>query len=329
LLRSFEQAFVVGSRDLQQSFSAGGALASESTQPVDGLLQQATAAMRAAKTAGGGRFSFFDASMDERAEEGLALDLSLRRALKSDQFFLLYQPIVESRGGEVHAVEALLRWASPDRGFVSPGEFIGVLEETGLIVPVGHWVLREACARAAAWHREGHRELVLSVNMSPRQFQEPDLVERVRGTLLATGFPAESLQLEVTEGLLLEPGPELMGRINELAALGLRMAVDDFGMGYSSLAYLKRFPLHTLKIDRMFVRDICDREQDGIITRAIVDLGHGLGLRVTAEGVETQAQADALRDMGCDSLQGYLFARPMTADALTTHTTSSTARDST
>jgi EAL domain-containing protein (putative c-di-GMP-specific phosphodiesterase class I) len=177
-------------------------------------------------------------------------------------------------------------------------------------------VLQEACRRAAAWHREGAPDLVLSVNVSPRQFAEADFPKRLRSVLAATGFPAHGLQLEVTEGLLLEPTPETLQRIDELAALGVRLAVDDFGMGYSSLAYLKRFALHGLKIDRLFVKDIAERAQDLAIVRAIVDLGHGLGLHVTAEGVETEAQCEALTAVGCDALQGFLFARPAVADEL-------------
>jgi diguanylate cyclase (GGDEF)-like protein len=316
VLRAFELPFVLEGRELVLALSAGGALADDSTLSVDDLLRRAGAAMRAAKAAGGARLRLYEPAMDDDAQQRLDLDLQLRRALTAGQFFLVYQPIVEAREGRVVAVEALLRWAAPERGLVSPAEFIPVLEETGLIVTVGHWVLQEACRRGALWQREGHAALVLSVNISPRQFAEPDFVERVRGALLSTGFAAQRLQLEVTEGLLLEPTPETQRRIAMLAELGVRLAVDDFGMGYSSLAYLKRFPLHALKIDRLFVRDIARRAQDLAIVRAIVDLGHGLGLEVTAEGVETPEQWQALRGVGCDWLQGFLFARPSAAEEL-------------
>lgn len=316
MLRAFEAPFVLGGRELAVSFSAGGVLADETAATVDDLLIQASAAMRAAKSMGGARFQLYEPAMGDDAQQRLDMDLCLRRALNAGQFFLLYQPIVEPASRRAVGVEALLRWAAPGRGTVSPVEFIPVLEQTGLIVPVGHWVLHEACRRAAQWRREGTPGIVLSVNVSPRQFAEPDFVQRVRGNLLATGFPAAQLQLEVTEGLLLEPAPATLRRIAELAEMGVRLAVDDFGMGYSSLAYLKRFPLHGLKIDRMFVLDTARREQDRAIVRAIVDLGHALGLRVTAEGVETEEQYEALRSMGCDELQGFLFARPTAADEL-------------
>ncbi len=316
MLRAFESPFVLDGRDLVVSFSAGGVLTSQDAATVDDLLRQAGAAMRAAKAAGGARFQLYTPEMDDGAQQRLDLDLRLRRALTAGQFFLMYQPIVNAESRHVIAVEALLRWASPERGVVSPADFIPVLEQTGLIVPVGHWVLHEACRRAVQWRQEGLTELVLSVNISPRQFAEADFVQRVRGMLLGTGFPAANLQLEVTEGLLLEPTPQTLRRIGELAGLGVRLAVDDFGMGYSSLAYLKSYPLHGLKIDRMFVRDIGLREQDLAIVRAIVDLGHSLGLKVTAEGVETEEQSEALRLVGCDALQGFLFARPTAADDL-------------
>ena len=253
---------------------------------------------------------------EHNTQQRLALDLRLRHALQRGEFFLVYQPIVDADGSDIVAVEALLRWADPERGVVSPADFIPVLEQTGLIVEAGRWVLHEACRQGRAWLADGARELVLSVNVSPRQFAEPEFVDTVTAVLAATGFPAAQLQLEVTEGLLLEPSPQSLQKIDALVARGVRLAVDDFGMGYSSLAYLKRFPLHTLKIDRLFVRDLPLARRDAAIVRAIVDLGHGLGLQVTAEGVETADQFHELRRLGCDSMQGYLFARPASAAAM-------------
>jgi EAL domain-containing protein (putative c-di-GMP-specific phosphodiesterase class I) len=189
-----------------------------------------------------------------------------------------------------------------------------MLEQTDLIVPVGDWVLRQACLQAAQWARAGRPKLIVSVNLSPRQFGEPEFLDKLSAVLRDTGLPPERLQLEVTEGLLLDPTPEVLQRVDGLAAMGVRLAVDDFGMGYSSLLYLKRFRLHTLKIDQLFVRDIVSQQQDLAIVRAIIDLGHGLGLTVTAEGVETEEQAHELRRLGCDTLQGYLFARPQLAE---------------
>jgi EAL domain-containing protein (putative c-di-GMP-specific phosphodiesterase class I) len=219
-------------------------------------------------------------------------------------------------GRAIHGVEALLRWNDPTRGLVSPAEFIPVLEQTGLIVPVGEWVLREACRSMRGWTAQGAPPVTLSVNVSPMQFAEAHFVRQVLSVLQATGLPPQQLQLEVTEGLLLDPSSEVLRKMDSLVDAGVRLAVDDFGMGYSSLAYLKRFRLHSLKIDRMFVRDVPKQKQDSAIVRAIVELAHALELHVTAEGVETAEQHEALRGLGCDSMQGFLFARPMPGAAM-------------
>jgi EAL domain-containing protein (putative c-di-GMP-specific phosphodiesterase class I) len=272
--------------------------------------------MRAAKSGGGGRYRVFEASMVVNTQKQLELDMALRRALQAGEFELAFQPIMDAGGASIDAVEALLRWNDPGRGVVSPGEFIPVLEQTGLIVPVGQWVLREACKRAQSWAAHGAVPVTLSVNVSPIQFAEPDFVRHVFTALEATGFPAQRLQLEVTEGLLLDPTADSLRKMDALVDAGVRLAVDDFGMGYSSLAYLKKFRLHSLKIDRMFVRDVPKLHQDTAIVRAIVELAHALELHVTAEGVETAEQHEALQALGCDSMQGFLFARPMPADAM-------------
>lgn len=316
LLRAFEPPYALGGRDTVATLSIGIAVAGEHAASVDELLQCADAAMRAAKAAGGARFCSYDPAMDVDTRQRLDTDLRLRRALQADEFFLAFQPIVAADGERVTAVEALLRWADPERGVVQPADFIPVLEQTGLIVQVGRWVLRQACRQGKVWIAGAARGLVLSVNVSPRQFAEPDFVETVTAVLAETGFPAARLQFEVTEGLLLDPTPESLRKIDQLVSAGIRLAVDDFGMGYSSLAYLKRFRLHALKIDRMFVRDIPLHQQDAAIVRAIIDLGHGLGLHVTAEGVETAEQFRELRLLGCDSMQGFLFARPASADEM-------------
>ena len=314
LLRALEPSYLLNGREAVATLSIGVAVASEHANTVDALLKGADAAMRAAKDEGGGRFRLYESTMDADTQQRLDMELRLRRAVQLDQFFLLYQPIMDACGERIVAVEALLRWADPQRGTVSPTEFIPILEQTGLIVAAGRWVLHEACRRGVAWQRAGAAALLLSVNVSPRQFGEADFVDTVRAVLADTGFPATQLQLEVTEGLLLDPTPASLAKIEALVLIGVRMAIDDFGMGYSSLAYLKRFSLHSLKIDRMFVRDIATAAHDAAIVRAIIDLGHGLGMSVTAEGVETEAQFHELRRLGCDSLQGFLFAQPQTAD---------------
>jgi diguanylate cyclase (GGDEF)-like protein len=318
LLRAIEPALVIAQRQTQVSVSIGIALAGIEAEgdTADQLLACADAAMRAAKSGGGGRYRVFEASMVVNTQKQLELDMALRRALQAGEFELAYQPIMDADGASIGAVEALLRWNDPSRGVVSPADFIPVLEQTGLIVPVGQWVLREACKRVQGWMKQGAMPVTLSVNVSPIQFAEPDFVRHVLMALEATGFPAQQLQLEVTEGLLLDPTPDSLRKMDALVDAGVRLAVDDFGMGYSSLAYLKRFRLHSLKIDRMFVRDVPKLKQDTAIVRAIVELAHALELHVTAEGVETADQHEALRALGCDSMQGFLFARPMPSEAM-------------
>jgi diguanylate cyclase (GGDEF)-like protein len=316
LLRAIEPALSLGEHRTQVSVSIGIALADGTALGADALLAQADAAMRAAKAGGGGRCRVYEASMRVNTQQQLELEVALRRALRNEEFVLVFQPIVASDGASIEAVEALLRWNDPARGMVSPAEFIPMLEQTGLIVPVGEWVLREACRRMRLWNAQGAMPVTLSVNVSPMQFAEGNFVRQVLSTLQATGLPARQLQLEVTEGLLLDPTPEALRKMDALTDAGVRLAVDDFGMGYSSLAYLKRFRLHTLKIDRLFVRDVPRLAQDSAIVRAIVELAHALGLHVTAEGVESAEQHAALQQLGCDSMQGFLFARPMPADAM-------------
>ena len=317
VLRAFEPSYAVGGRDMVATLSIGIAMAGEASQNTDSLLKNAEIAMRAAKAGGGGAYRSFEDHMRVDDDVRLELDRRLRCALKNGEFALVFQPIMQASSERIVAVEALLRWADPaHEALVSPAEFITVLEQTGLIVAVGNWVLHEACRQGLPWLAGGSHSLVLSVNVSPRQFAEPNFVDTVASILRETGFPPSRLQLEVTEGLLLEPTPERLDKINALVNTGVRLAVDDFGMGYSSLAYLKSLPLHTLKIDRMFVRDAVERQCDATIVRAIVDLGHGLGLHVTAEGVETEAQRTLLERLGVDSMQGYLFARPIGAEAM-------------
>ena len=316
LLRAFETPYSLAGRDVVVTLSIGIAIDADEKRSVDALLHSADVALRVAQVEGGNRYRLYSPSMDEDMQRRLDVEQRLRGALAAGQFRLLYQPIVGAHSRRVEAVEALLRWDDPARGVVSPADFVPMLEQTDLIVPVGDWVLRQACLQAAQWARAGRPKLIVSVNLSPRQFGEPEFLDKLSAVLRDTGLPPERLQLEVTEGLLLDPTPEVLQRVDGLAAMGVRLAVDDFGMGYSSLLYLKRFRLHTLKIDQLFVRDIVSQQQDLAIVRAIIDLGHGLGLTVTAEGVETEEQAHELRRLGCDTLQGYLFARPQLAEAV-------------
>jgi diguanylate cyclase (GGDEF)-like protein len=314
LLRTFVPPCQVDGHEIVLTPSLGSACTTDQVTSVDDVLKCAELALRAAKVAGGGCARHFDPSLMEQHDRRLDLEARLRQALHAGHFVLAYQPILSSQHRTVVGVEALLRWPqAPHQRQVSPADFVPVLEETGLIVPVGRWVLREACAQGFKWLAAGAQDLVLSVNVSPRQFMEADFSLHVAQALADTRFPAHRLQIEVTEGLLLDPSAATLAKLEQLVRTGVRLAVDDFGVGHSSLAYLKTFPLHTLKIDRLFVKDLEGNPRDVAIARAIIELGHSLGLKVTAEGVETEHQAQTLQRLGCDSLQGFLFSRAVGA----------------
>jgi EAL domain-containing protein (putative c-di-GMP-specific phosphodiesterase class I) len=242
------------------------------------------------------------------------LEVDLRKAVFEDQLVLYYQAQVDATGRVIGA-EALVRWEHPERGLVSPGEFIPLAEETGLILPLGHWVLHEACTRLAAWAAQPEKaHLTVAVNVSARQFSLPTLVEEVLALIEFTGAPPHRLKLELTESLLLENTEEIIAKMIALKARGVGFAMDDFGTGYSSLSYLKRLPLDQLKIDQSFVQDIISDSNDAAIARTIVALGQSLGLSVIAEGVETAGQRDLLESSGCQAYQGYFFSRPLPLD---------------
>jgi Amt family ammonium transporter len=254
--------------------------------------------------------------MSDQTRERVDLENDLRRALTRDELLLQYQPLVDLRSGDVVGFEALVRWQHPTRGLVPPLAFIPMAEETGLIIALGRWVLDAACRQAAALNAdlaaEGDRTFV-SVNLSARQFTEGDLIDDIRRTLARTGLDPEALELEITESVLMDHSEAGIRTLSEIRDLGVRLVLDDFGTGYSSLAYLKHLPLDTIKIDRTFVAGIED-PADRSIVEAVVALAHGLGIGVVAEGIETKAQADKLRELGCDLGQGYLFSRPVPAD---------------
>jgi diguanylate cyclase (GGDEF)-like protein len=278
-------------------------------ESVDDLLREADIAMYRAKVAGRNRIAFFEAAMQAEVEERLALEQDLKQAIAAGRLMVHVQPQVDAEGREVGG-ELLLRWVDPRRGSVPPSTFIPVAEETGLIYALGEIVIRQACDALNRLGAAGRR-LPLSVNVSPRQFRKDDFVDRVRAILAETGAPASGLIFEVTEGLLIENWEATLARMSELVALGIRFSIDDFGTGYSSLSYLKKMPLFELKIDRSFVRDTPDDPSDTAIVQSVLSVARHLGLRVVAEGVETQAQADFLRANRCECMQGFLFARPM------------------
>ena len=292
-----------------------------STFPADGkdaeaLLGAADAAMYRAKQAGRNAFQFFTVEINQRTRARAQLGGELRRALERHEFLLAWQPKIDLASGRPRGAEALLRWGHPERGIVTSGEFIPVLEETGLIVPVGEWVLRAACEDLRKWQAQGLNELHVAVNLSARQFRQQDLDARIRDIVGSCGVDPSKIELEITESQLMQDPEHAVRVLRALANAGLRIAIDDFGTGYSSLAYLTRFPLTSLKIDKSFVADVLVDEADATIVRTIIDMAHTLGLTVIAEGVETEQQAALLRALGCEQAQGYLFAKPMPADDL-------------
>ena len=281
----------------------------------EGLLQGAHSAVYGAKALGRGAWCFYNESMTQDARERLSLEARLRRALAEGELRLYYQPQVDIASGRIAGAEALLRWQDPDEGLISPARFIPVAESSGLIAPIGQWVLKEACRQAQQWRTAGMPALTMAVNVSPRQFSLGDLVADVGQALSQSGFPANFLELEITEGTMADRPEQALALLNQLADMGLRLTVDDFGTGYSSLAHIKRFPIDALKIDQSFVRDIPESADDMAICSAIIAMGQSMGFDVLAEGVETQDQLDFLRARGCDSYQGYLRSRPVPAEA--------------
>jgi diguanylate cyclase (GGDEF)-like protein/PAS domain S-box-containing protein len=305
--------FMVEGHELYVTSSIGIGLYPEDGRDPQELLKSAGAALYRAKQAGGSNYQFYTADMSERALQKLALENQLRWALERKEFRVHYQPQVSINTGEVTGMEALVRWQHPEHGLISPAEFIPLAEDTGLIAPLGEWVLRTACAQTREWQRSGFEHLHVAVNLSPRQFQQPDLVTMIERLLKETGLNAESLELEVTESSVMKNAETAISTLSELKAMGIKISVDDFGSGYSSLSYLKSLPIDVLKIDQSFVRDMTADPKDAAIVMAIIQLAHSLQLKVIAEGVETEEQLHFLRLLRCDEMQGYLFCRPLPA----------------
>ena len=261
---------------------------------------------------GRGIYRLFQAEMDTQMQARRLLELDLRLALRAGQFELFYQPLVDVHAGAVDGCEALLRWRHPQRGLIGPDQFIPLAEEIGLIVPLGEWVLCQACGDAASWPGA----MRVAVNLSPAQFKSRNLVAAVAGALRETGLPANQLELEITESVMLNDTDATLETLHQLRALGVCIALDDFGTGYSSLSYLRRFPFDRIKIDQSFVRDMCSKQDCGAIIRAVTGLSNELGIATTAEGVETQEQLAVLIRAGCGEIQGYFFSRPVPADSI-------------
>ncbi len=311
LLEALATPFVVGEEEIVIGASIGISMYPTDNVDLDSLIRHTDMAMYRSKSLGRGMFTFYSDDLNEAVATRLSFESSLRHAIDREEFLLHYQPKVDLVTAEVTGVEALLRWHCPQKGMVRPDRFITVLEDTGMIVPVGAWVIRAACAEMAAWDRLGLPPMRMAVNMSARQFRHQHLISLIEDTLRENEIDPGRLEIELTETLLMEDNEASRNMFANFARIGVRLAIDDFGTGHSSLAYLKRFKIDTLKIDRSFVSELPDDADDAAIASAVIAMGHSMRMRVVAEGVETQAQADFLRHLGCDEIQGYLLSRPL------------------
>jgi diguanylate cyclase (GGDEF)-like protein len=317
IIDSLNEVTTIDGHEVNSSTSVGIAMYPENGNDLSELLRAADLAMYQAKSSGRGRYQFFADAMQEEAQSRHALEWALRRAVEKNEFELVYQPQICLRTGMVIGVEALLRWMSPTRGLLTPYHFIAGLEEFGLINEVGEWVLRSACEQIRKWHSMDLEPMRIGVNVSAQQFEDPMLIDKIRGALKETKIPAELLELELTESCLMSDPGQAGALLREIRDVGVRIAIDDFGTGYSSLTYLNEFPLNALKIDKNFVQSVESTDRGGPISNMIIGLGQNLGLEVIAEGVETEAQLNYMREHGCDIAQGYLYARPASPEDLT------------
>lgn len=279
------------------------------------LLKYADTAMYYAKNNGKNAYRMFTPTMQEDARKRFTIDNNLRRALERNEFLLHYQPQVDLRSGAITSVEALIRWVHPELGLISPADFIPVAEDTGVIVPIGEWVLREACRQLKRWHDDGHW-ICMAVNLSGRQLKEDGLVASVLDILREARVSPRWIELELTESMLMDASPDIMRRLRALRQAGIQLSIDDFGTGYSSMSYLKTFPVNSLKVDRSFVRDLPEDAEDAAITKAIIAMAKSLRMKIVAEGIETREQGEFLRAHGCDKAQGYFYSRPVAATQL-------------
>jgi diguanylate cyclase (GGDEF)-like protein/PAS domain S-box-containing protein len=315
LLAKLRVPMTVGGHELVVSASLGISLLPDYAREISALISQANMAVQHAKHLGGNTFQFFTDNLQACTLERLQLENQLRKAIDEGQLEVFYQPKLNLADDQLNAAEALVRWRHPQQGMIAPSEFIGLAEETGLIAPIGEFVLRQACQQACAWQRQGLAKIRVSVNISVHQLRQGNLTSLVRQVLEETGLAPQYLELELTESQLLDNVDSVIVTFRQLRELGVKLAIDDFGTGYSSLSYLKRFPVHYVKIDQTFIRDLSPGGEDAAITRAIIAMAHSLELKVVAEGVETQAQMDFLKSQNCDEIQGYLISRPVEASA--------------
>ena len=312
--KAFAEPFQVGEHALNSSCSIGIALFPSDGDDFDTLFRHAHTAVNSAKDAGRNAYRFFSHEMNAGLVDQIRLTGALAQAVRRQEFRLHYQPQLDLRSGHIVGMEALVRWQHPEAGLLPPGQFIALAERSGHIIPIGEWVLREACRQARLWADTLARPPVMAVNLSALQFKRGDVLALVRDALATSGLPAQLLELELTESILLQDVDSTIATLQGLKALGVKLSIDDFGTGYSSLSYLKRLAVDKLKIDQSFVRDMLTDADGASIVKAIVQLGHNLQLTVIAEGVETESQRQALTEMGCDEAQGYLISRPAPAE---------------
>ena len=317
-LESLGDPVDLGDRGVRAMASIGIAIDTDGTSDVDSIMRNADVAMYLSKSRGKGRFEVFEAEMHEEAMERLDLKADLQKALDEKQFQLHYQPIFELQTGKVQLVEALLRWKHPERGMIAPDRFITLAEENGMIVPIGNWVIREACRQAAQWHKiSGCEDISVSVNLSMRQLQDDQLINGLTNAISASGIAANRVVLEITESMLAIDADQSAGILGQLKTIGVKLAIDDFGTGYSSLSYLKAFPVDAIKIDRSFINELHRSSTSSALVEAVVNLSRALGAYTVAEGIEYSDQAGILRKLGCDRGQGFYYCRPLTGSALT------------
>jgi diguanylate cyclase (GGDEF)-like protein len=316
ILYSLREPFRIDHHEVFVTASIGIAVFPIDGEEAETLRKNADTALYWAKDRGRNNYQFYSAFMNEAAERKLELEGRLRRALKSDGLTLWYQPVRDAISGDMVGAEALLRWVDPEIGPVSPSEFVPIAEDTGLIVEIGEWVLRTACAQAQAWQDEGLRAIRMGVNVSGHQLRQPSFLESVTRTLRETGISPGCLEMEITESTIMQDDSVTVATCRQLDEMGVGLVLDDFGTGYSSLSYLRRFPICRLKIDRSFVSELPACREDAALTTGIVAMAHSLGLKVVAEGVETVEQADFLRQARCDDLQGYLFSAAVPAEEI-------------
>jgi diguanylate cyclase (GGDEF)-like protein/PAS domain S-box-containing protein len=319
ILDELKDVFVISGNELFITCSIGITLYPFDDTDIQKLFRNADSAMYHAKDLGRNTFQLYSAEMTARVEKRLAMETDLRHALERDEFLLHYQPQLDLSTGRIMGMEALIRWRHPEKGIVSPAEFIPVAEDTGLIVPIGEWILRTACAQAKAWQDHGLPNLIIAINLSARQFKDGRLVSQIKAVLEETGLDPRYVELEITESLLMEGGNSLIASmLDDLKGLGVKLAIDDFGTGYSSLSYLRHFPIDKLKIDQSFVRGMTSNAQDASLVSAIIAIARTLNFAVIAEGVETEEQLHYLRRDNCDFMQGYLFSSPLPAGEIAT-----------